>query len=637
MFIKVFRRHRENDPSRVVLLFGLKSDKLHLNPVEILHSVQDDMIVIMDPKDEIKAKLDIVAVIGEYLELKPAGMHGFRALCPFHSEKSASFHVSSDRQIFHCFGCGEGGDMFTFVQKMEGMDFPEALMHLGKKAGVEIKRFSTTEGNTKQRLMAIHELATSFYKKVLSSSSSAKVAREYLTNRGITSELIDRFGIGFAPDDWSMLSDALLKRGFSEAELVQAGLSLKKKSGSGVLDRFRARIMIPLRDQHGNTVGFTGRQLPGADSNMGKYVNSPETLIYHKGRLVYGLDLAKRAIKDKHGVIVMEGNLDVVASNKIGVQNVVASSGTALTQEQLELIKRYTDTVVFCFDRDAAGLTAAKKGVTIARSLGFDVRAISLPTDVKDPDDLVQKNPEKWKQLSEQSIPFMQYLFDRTLFGRDISNVDHKRIISQELLPAIGEISDVVEREHWLAKLASLLNIELAILRTAIDPKTEKKILNSNTNSVQTTKLSKKDQILLVLVGSILNDEVHRDYVRKELESTVIENQEIANLYKFLEQTYTQTIETAENQSFFARARNIFQSDPLKESLLSLLDESSLIAEQQFESLSPASYLTQLNTLFETLRATDRQSKRSVIAQKLRQAEDAGDVETVKKLLGELN
>lgn len=591
----------------------------------------------MDPKDEIKAKLDIVAVIGEYLELKPAGMHGFRALCPFHSEKSASFHVSSDRQIFHCFGCGEGGDIFSFVQKMEGMDFPEVLMHLGEKAGVEIKRFSTTEGNTKQRLMGIHELATSFYKKVLTSSSGANVAREYLANRGITTELIDRFEIGFAPDDWSMLSDALLKRGFSEAELVQAGLSLKKKSGSGVIDRFRARIMIPLRDQHGKTVGFTGRQLPGADSSMGKYVNSPETPIYHKSRLVYGLDLAKRAIKDKHGVIVMEGNLDVVASNKIGVQNVVASSGTALTQEQLELIKRYTDTVVFCFDRDAAGLTAAKKGVTIARSLGFDVRAISLPTDVKDPDDLVQKNPNAWVKLSETSVPFMQYLFDRTLFNRDISNVDDKRVISQELLPAIAEMTDVVEREHWLAKLASLLNIDLAILRTAINPKTEKTGTTLDKNSVHPEKLTKKDQILLVLIGSFANDEVNREYVRAELKSTVIDSEAIANLYKFLEETYTSDIETAQKQTFFAKARSILQSDPTKDSLLSLLDQSSLIAEQLFENLSPASCLTQLNILFETLRATDRQKSRSILAQKLRQAESAGDVETVNKLLSELN
>ncbi len=591
----------------------------------------------MDPKDEIKAKLDIVAVIGEYLELKPAGMHGFRALCPFHAEKSASFHVSSDRQIFHCFGCGEGGDLFTFVQKMEGMDFPEVLMHLGKKAGVEIKRFSTAEGNTKQRLMTLHELATSFYKKVLLSSSGAAVARDYLKNRGITEALTETFGIGFAPDDWSMLSDALLKRGFSEAELVQAGLSLKKKSGSGVIDRFRARIMIPLRDQHGNTVGFTGRQLPGADSSMGKYVNSPETPVYHKGRLVYGLDLAKRTIKEKHGVIVVEGNLDVVASYKIGVQNVVASSGTALTQDQLELLKRYTDTVVFCFDRDAAGLTAAKKGVSIARGLGFDVRAISLPTDVKDPDDLVQKNPETWKKLSEESIPFMQYLFDRTLYGKDISNVDDKRLISQELLPAIGEITDVVEREHWLAKLAALLNIELAILRTAISPKAEKTPKPASEDAAQPAKRSKKDQITLLLMGVVLNDVTHRSLVLAELAKVHMEDPQLENLYKFLQEAYDANIEMAKTAGFFAQARSLLQSDPSKESLLSMLDESSLIAEQPFENLSAASSLTQLNTLFETLHATDRQSKRSILAQKLRQAESAGDDAAVQQLLSELN
>lgn len=604
------------------MLFGSKSDKLHL---------------IMDPKDEIKEKLDIVTVVGEYLELKPAGMNGFRALCPFHHEKSPSFHVSSDRQIFHCFGCGEGGDIFTFVQKMEGMDFPEALMHLGKKAGVEIKRFSTTEGNVKQRMMLVHELATSFYKKVLASSTGSQVARDYLANRGITSELIERFGIGFAPDDWSVLSDALLKRGFSETELVQAGLSLKKKSGSGVIDRFRARVMIPLRDQHGNTVGFTGRILPGADVQQGKYMNSPETPVYHKGRLVYGLDLAKRAIKDQKCVIVMEGNLDVVASNKIGVQNIVASSGTALTQEQLELLKRYTDTVVFCFDRDAAGLTAAKKGVTIARSLGFDCRAISLPSDVKDPDDLVQKNPEQWKTLSQTSVPFMQYLFDRTLSDRDISNVDHKRLISQELLPAIAEIFDVVEREHWLAKLASLLNIELRILRTAISPKQEQKKTTPNTNSVHPIKLGKKEQVALVLIGGMLNDEENKEHVRTELRQIPIEHVDIGNLYKFVEDAYTSDIEMAKTSTFFASTRNLLINDPLKEHLLSLLDQSSLMAEQTFENLSPSARLTQLNILLEILRTTDRQEKRSVLAQKLRQAEDAGDAEAVKKLLSELN
>ena len=589
----------------------------------------------MDPKDEIKQKLDIVTLIGEYLELKPAGMHGFRALCPFHSEKSPSFHVSSDRQIFHCFGCGEGGDIFTFVQKMEGMDFPEALMHLGKKAGVEVKRFATTDGNIKQRLMNMHEMATSFYKRVLTESSMAKVARDYLSNRGITSDLIEKFGIGFAPDDWSKLSDALLSRGFSEAELIQAGLSLRKKSGSGVLDRFRNRIMIPLRDQHGNTVGFTGRQLPGGDSTMGKYVNSPETPLYHKGRLVYGLDLAKRSIKEKRAVIIVEGNLDVVASHKAHVENVIACSGTALTQDQLELLKRYTDTVIFCFDRDAAGLTAAKKGVSIARSLGYDVRALILPKDVKDPDDLVQKNPEAWQKLSDASVPFLQFLFEQILTGRDISNVDDKRVISQELLPAIAEVSDVIEREHWLQKLASLLNVDLKILRDSIVGKEKAKEPVRSTKAVKLEKLSKKDQVTLVLIGVALNEDEYRDQVMTELALAAFENSELESLYKFVKNTYTANIETAKKTDFFAQTRNVLLSDPMQESLLSLLDQSSLMAEEAFENIALPAVLPQLNTLFETLRASDLHARRSVIAQKLRQAEDAGDTEAVKRLLEE--
>lgn len=599
----------------------------------------------MEPKDEIKEKTDIVALIGEYLELKPAGMHGFMALCPFHSEKSPSFHVSSDRQIFHCFGCGEGGDIFTFVQKMEGMDFYEALVHLGKKVGVEIKRFDTTEGNVKQRLMSIHELAASFYKQVLTSSTIAEVARAYLSKRGITNDLMEKFGIGFAPDDWSKLSDALLKRGFSETELVQAGLSLKKKSGSGHIDRFRNRIMIPLRDQHGNTVGFTGRQLPGGDASMGKYVNSPETPIYHKGRLVYGLDLAKRAIKEKQCAIIVEGNLDVVASHKAHIENVVASSGTALTLEQLELLKRYTSTVVFCFDRDAAGLNAAKKGVSIARSLGFDVRALLLSIDVKDPDDLVQRNASEWQKISESSVPFLQFLFDQTFSNRDITNVDHKRLITHELIPAIAEILDVIEREHWTEKLASLLNVDLKVMREAVVQKATN-LAYRQAGATEATKAtetkmirnpSKKSQIVRLLIGVALNDEANREEVLSELVITEFEDAQLEHLYKFVRNAYTSNIETAKNnKSFFALTRSMLERDPSQEYLLPLLDKSSLIAEQTFENIASSAVLPQLKILFETLRASDLHSRRSIIAQKLRQAEDAGDAEAVKKLLSEL-
>ena len=293
----------------------------------------------MDPKDEIKQKLDILDLVSEYVALKPSGSTGFKGLCPFHSEKSPSFHVSQDRQNWHCFGCSEGGDCFSFVMKMEGMTFPEALMHLGKKVGVEVRRLPTAETNTRSRMLQVNDLAQKFYRKVLIDSPKASAARAYVEKRQIPTELAETFGLGYAPDDWDTLSQFLLKHGFSEGELLQAGVSMRRKQGSGVIDRFRNRLMIPLRDHHGNTVGFTGRSMPG-DEQGPKYMNSPETPVYSKTHLVFGLDLAKQPAREAGAMVIVEGNLDVVASHKAGVANIVASSGTALTQEKLELIKR---------------------------------------------------------------------------------------------------------------------------------------------------------------------------------------------------------------------------------------------------------------------------------------------------------
>jgi len=304
----------------------------------------------MDPKDEIKEKIDLQELISEYLPLKPSGSGSFKGLCPFHTEKTPSFNVSPDKQIWHCFGCSEGGDCFSFIQKMEGMTFPEALMHLGKRVGVEVTRFSSKEGNEKQRALEMHEHAETFYRKVLTDGNGSSAARAYVLKRAIPEELAVKFGIGFAPDEWNALAAVLLKRGFSETEIVQAGLGLKKKSGSGIIDRFRNRLMIPLRDRHGKTVGFTGRILPGSSDTGPKYMNSPETVIYRKSRLVFGLEFAKTACRERGTIIVTEGNLDVVASHKAGVENSVASSATALTEEQLALMKRYTDTIIFAFD-----------------------------------------------------------------------------------------------------------------------------------------------------------------------------------------------------------------------------------------------------------------------------------------------
>lgn len=582
---------------------------------------------MLDPKDEIKEKIDLVELIGEYLELKPAGSHGFKAVCPFHSEKTPSFHVSSDRQIWHCFGCSEGGDCFSFVMKMEGMDFAEALLHLGQKAGVEIRRMSTTEGNIKQRLYEINELASRYYKTVLERSQTAEPARLYVNQRGITQELSEIFRLGYAGKEWDALTQFLLGRGYSETEIISAGLAQKRKSGTGAIDRFRERLMIPLRDQHGKTVGFTARvfpkSTPGVDEGP-KYMNSPETPIYHKGRLLFGLDLAKRASKDHKAIIVVEGNLDVIASHKAGVEHVVASSGTALTQEQLSLLARYVKTLIFCFDRDAAGLQAAKRGVSIARKLKFDVRAIVLPQSVKDPDELVQKDPTQWKALCTHSIPFMEYLIARVTEGKDLSHVDHKRAVSQEIFPALFEIEDFVEREHWTHVIAGMLGLDPKQLSRGNPTPTSEKTQVLTPPLPKKSKYHKAQSLLFGawVNGLLLSFEAFAD------------SGELAELYTYGKKIYDSG-SYAPKQTFFLRFREYLTSER-REDLVGLLDKLSLLAEKTFADLPPHAAQTQLKRIEEVFVREKTHALRASIAAKIRQAELAGDTSAVERLIFEL-
>ncbi|OGH80630.1 MAG: DNA primase, partial [Candidatus Magasanikbacteria bacterium RIFCSPLOWO2_02_FULL_44_11] len=423
----------------------------------------------MDHKEEIRRRIDVADLIGDSLELKPAGGGSMKAICPFHTEKTPSFYVSKEKQIWHCFGCGKGGDIFAFVMEMEGADFSEALRVLGKRAGVEIPRFSSTASNEKTRLLESNKQAESVFKHVLRSSDHGQHARSYVASRGYTDEIVDAFGIGFAPNEWSLLCDTLKKKGWKDHELVAAGLALNKKKGGGVVDRFRGRLMIPLRDHHGNTVGFTGRVLPGSDDSGPKYMNSPETLVYKKGELLFGLDRAKVAIKKEKQVVIVEGNLDVLASHMVGVEHVVASSGTALTQAQLHLLKRFTDTVVFCFDQDTAGFRAARKGIHLATELGFRVRVIQIPPGKgKDPDELIKQDAEAWKRLARHPIDIMEYYFQVAEAKNDLTDVQRKKRVGAFLLEEIARLPDVIEQEHWLRKLSPLVQVDVERLRGSL-------------------------------------------------------------------------------------------------------------------------------------------------------------------------
>ncbi len=589
----------------------------------------------MEPKDEIKEKCDLKELIGEYVPLKPAGSDSYKGLCPFHGEKTPSFHVSPDKQIWHCFGCGEGGDCFSFVMRMEGMTFPEALVHLGAKTGVEIRRMTSTKSNLRQRMLEINELTQKFFAKVLSDSTGAAPARAYVNNRGIPPELVQKFGLGFAPDEWDALSKFLVSKGYKESELVQAGVSMKKKSGRGVIDRFRNRLMIPLRDHHGNTAGFTGRQMPGDDHGP-KYMNSPETPVYNKSEIVYGLDLAKRAARTSGALVITEGNLDVVSSHKAGVENIVASSGTALTSAQLSLMKRYSDTIIFAFDSDAAGFEAAKKGMVLARELGMDLRAAILPDDVKDPDELVQKDPAKWKELVQTSVPIMEFLIAHVTRGKDLRKIDDKRAVAGELLPAISQMQTVVEREHWLQVVADLLSIDIHELRKAVDPvktvEAKKPETKAKQERVQVSKLEKARRLLFGWATG--SDEVFAKATDR-LKAVLGEEDLWITLYNLAATTYDSTSQSAQ-KSYFSRIREALNGHPQQESLEALLDSSTLMAEQTFQNLPPQKVLEHVETLFALLESHAHKQGRDQLARDLRLAEQAGDTDAVARLLQQL-
>ncbi len=614
----------------------------------------------MDPKDEIKSKINIADLVGEYLSLKPAGPQRFRALCPFHSERTPSFHVSADRQIWHCFGCSEGGDCFSFVMRMEGMDFPEALRHLGKKVGVEVKRFAAAESNEKQRLVEANEIAAEFFRTTLASSDLGKVARDYLSRRGIDEALADKFKLGFAPDTWDSMTFALSTRGFQPMEIERAGLALKRKDGSGVFDRFRARIMVPLRDQHGNVVGFTGRAMPGAPDDSAKYMNSPETPIYHKGRLLFGLDLAKQSIKRAGHVIVVEGNLDVIASHKAGIENIVASSGTALTEEHVALLKRFTSTLVFSFDADAAGFKAAQRGIALARAASMDVRVAVLPADAgKDPDDAVQKDPQLWRDAVTKTVPIMQYLIERAVANRDLANVDDKRAVAALVLPELVQITDVIEREHWLQTVSDLLRTDLGQLRASLKTSTamgaeqqgsrrpERDLSrNSEDGGMLSSRgpmavgrvparLSKDEQAARSLLGIFLQDPESRPILILSIDDRFLPTEPLRLLYKAMREEYD-SVQSMDQPAhvFFGRMRNRLQASPEDVSLLTQL----ALHGEDFVAQSPPERVTaQIQELLDSMTASAKDRQRKAIETDIRRAEEAGDHATVEKLIREFN
>ena len=422
----------------------------------------------MEGAEEVKSHLDIVDIVGEYLPLRPAGTASFKTNCPFHQEKTPSFFVNRQRQSWHCFGCDKGGDMISFVMDMEGMDFRDTLEFLAQKAGVVLPAFNTQASSQRKRLIEINELASKFFRAQLLQSPQAEHARAYAEKRAIDNITGDLFKIGYAPNSWDSLLEALKEKDVQEEEMVLAGLLGKRQDGSGYYDRFRDRLMFSIQDIHGNVVGFTGRIL-NTDAKEAKYVNTPETAIYKKSMVLYGLDKAKGEIKKEDLCVIVEGNMDVLSSHRENVTNVVASSGTALTAEQLKLIKRFTSNIAISFDGDSAGINATLRGLDLARAEDFSIRVITLDEKLgKDPDEVIAKNPDDWRRAIKEAREIMDWIFALAFKDRDLTSPQEKKEIAAIILPEIKRIADPIVRDHWIKKLAESLSVSEQALRDAL-------------------------------------------------------------------------------------------------------------------------------------------------------------------------
>jgi DNA primase len=470
----------------------------------------------MDQAAEIREKIDIVSFISEYLSLKKAGRN-FKTNCPFHNENTPSFVISPERQIWHCFGCNKGGDAFTFLMEYENMEFPEALRALAKKAGVTIleTEFKKGQYSEKEKIFTINNQALKFYHYILTELPVGKPALSYLTEkRKINSGIIDTFELGFAPSSGSALSDYLVKKkGYQNKDLLMAGVSFER--GGRLVDFFRGRIIFPLFDHRGNVTGFSARALNNEDQP--KYINTKETAVYHKGSMFFGLNGAKEEIKLKQDAIIVEGEFDAISLFMEGIKNVVAIKGTALTENQVNLLARFTPKVTLCLDQDNAGIEATKRSLEVIEKKGL-VAAMVVVSDAKDPDEAIKNNPGEFKKALRESVSVYDYFIEKFVKDNNKETADGKRVITDNLLPLLSNISNEVVKEHYLKKLSSILDISFESLVKEVG-KLQKKDLEDKIIIPKKDKRARREVLEEYLLALIIQNENPKKIVEEHTAS----------------------------------------------------------------------------------------------------------------------
>ncbi len=484
--------------------------------------------------EEIKNKLNVLDVVGSYMKLTKTGIN-YRGVCPFHQEKSPSFFVSPGRQMWHCFGCGKGGSIYDFVMGIEGVEFGDALRILAAKAGVQLKRENAELRTERQRLYEICNWACSFFEKQLEASEVGKEVKEYLLKRGITDESIKKWRVGYSPDLWNSLTDFLIGKGYQREEVVKVGLAIHKENSQDSYDRFRGRIMFPVFDLNGQVVGFGGRVFK-QQNETAKYINTPQTLLYDKSGILYGLNNAKLAVRKKAECVVVEGYTDVIMAHQAGYENTVAASGTALTSQHLVMLKRYSENLVLAFDMDVAGDSATKRGINNAQELGFNIKIIGsygpaaaqgsggqgMVYEKSDPAEIILKDAKIWENAVTGAKSIMDYYMDFSFGHFDAKTPEGKKEISKIVLPAIKRLVNGIEQSHWIQVLAEKLGVSQEVIKEELGKVKEEK--SRQEEPVAVPSLNGQEQRKLLLEQRIMSLEgSENEEDKKELQLCIDE------------------------------------------------------------------------------------------------------------------
>ncbi len=590
--------------------------------------------MVMDQLEEIKRRIDIVEFIGQYLPLKKAGRN-FRAVCPFHSDKDPSLMVSPDKQIWHCFGCGAGGDIFGFLMKKEGLEFTEALGQLAERAGVELKTRPRDWG-VKSKLFAINELAAKFFEKYMADTVAGRQAMNYLVNRGLSAETAAKFRLGYAPAGWDYLIKFLLRRGYTEAEVEKAGLLVQRRGK--VSDKFHHRLMFPIADISGKVTGFTGRVLDPNDQP--KYLNSPETPIFNKGRVLYGLSVTKEDIQEKKAAVLVEGQMDALSSYQAGVKNVVASSGTALTSEQLETLRRHAETLVLALDADGAGSEATKRVIELASTEDLEIR-VAILEGYKDPDDCAKADPTKWQATVEQAVPIVDFYINYAIKKYGTGSVNDKKKVVAEVLPAINLLASPVEKDQYVKRLSEASGVDPNNLYDALKNLEAKRPGIRGASKFRAMAnaekpIEKADWLERRIVGMLLFKINHLDSFKEVLDAAEWQSEFVKKVYAELKNCYT-------GREFSLAASQ--DNGQALDGVLARLDYSDKVdlleilmtVEEYYADMPEGDVAQELKFYINLLREQHTRVQLAELNRKITEAERAGDHEKLHQFLEEFN